>query len=156
MQEKTQPNWLTFKAGEEVIVKLVCDQSVHQVNHWVSNKPESCRGEECKYCQANIPTRERDLVDVEVDGERYVMTLPASAYERMIDECVQPFTMADRVIKIMPSGPANSRSYLFALVDTPSLAQVPQESDFTDKVKMFAATLRIMADDLEEIFLAKE
>lgn len=156
MQEKGQPNWLTFEAGQEVIVKLVCDQSVHQVNHWISNKPEYCRGEGCKYCQANIPTRERDLVDVEADGERYVMTLPASAYERMIDECVQPFTMRDRVIRIMPSGPSNSRTYLFELVDSPEPGEALLPWSFADKVKLFADTLRAMADDLEGIFLAKE
>ncbi len=116
MNEKTTAKWLQFTPGEEVIVKILENKSEHEVTHWVGGNTKTCFGKGCKFCAVGMATRERDHLDVEVNGERKVLTLPCVAFDTMLHDLVAPDPMKGLVIGVLPIGTGSGRRYKFRKV----------------------------------------
>jgi len=147
----TDSKWIHLGDGESVTCTIAVAEPKTEVNHWVKGQAKACIGAGCPFCKVNMNANTRHLIDVNVDGERKVLTLPDGTYQVLRQEVLEGKPMLGKTITVEAHGPKSSRRYSVALKQ-PIVTDIAMGENRTVKdLKSIILTLREIAEELESI-----
>lgn len=146
MSGKEDPKWIRLSPGQEIEVEFLQESGKRELNHWVQNQARACMGPDCHLCAARIPTRERYLIDVKVDGETQVLTLPGVAWGDMLAILSRPESLVGYRVAIAASGSGVNRRHMFrALPPEYSIGPQTENGDMPLTEDMIAEVKTMLA-----------
>lgn len=140
-------NYLNLEDAKIYILKILEEKITPRTYHWYVDRSITCEGEDCVLCRARSPKRYEGWLDVELNGEPYRWSFPASVGVTIKDRCPR---LLDAVISVKKSqGAGGSRWDVTRVLVEPELT-LPDAVSPTIKpfLLLMADTLDSMAKDL--------
>lgn len=147
-------NYLNLEDDKIYILKIMEEKITPRTYHWYGGKSHTCEGEGCSYCFTNTPKRYEGWLDVELNGEPYRWSFPASVGVKIKDTCPR---LLDAVISVKKSRGAGGAYWDITSMATKFQEEVPREPFsplkpylllMADTLVSMAKELRVQADEL--------
>ncbi|MBA7484946.1 hypothetical protein ES707_20477 [subsurface metagenome] len=136
-------NYLNLEEDKVYTLKILEEWITNRTYHWMGNKSVTCDGDACKLCHQNYPKRYEGWLDVELNGEPYRWSFPASVGVTIKDRCPR---LLDAVISVKKSHRAGG-----ALWDVTRVLVEPELALPDPDLPHLRPLLSLMADTLESM-----
>lgn len=140
-------NYLNLEYDKIYILRILEEKITPRAYHWWGGKSRTCEGAGCSFCDDDVPTRYEGWLDVELNGEPYRWSFPASVGVLIKDRCPR---LLDAVISVKKSsGAGGSHWDVTRVLVEPGLAiQFSPTSPLKPYLLLMADTLVSMAKEL--------
>lgn len=147
-------NYLNLEDDKIYILKILEEKITPRTYHWYGARSITCEEEDCVLCQDKSPKRYEGWLDVELNGEPYRWSFPASVGVTIKDRCPR---LLDAVISVKKSRGAGgshwdvTRVLVEPELEFPSVPASPLKPYLllmADTLVSMAKELRVQADQL--------